>query len=92
VELTKRSDYVADLLDEGDSCAAKREAQRLQGDAIAAINAGRVPGRYQEEVLGDVAALAETIPCPPAGDEAKSAAAARSLSRKLRAAAVVRST
>jgi hypothetical protein len=83
---------VADLLDEGDTCAAKSEAQRLQRDAIGAVNTGRVPGRYQEEVLGDVAALAETIPCPPAGDAAQSAAAARSLSRKLRAAAVQRST
>ena len=81
-----RSDSVASLLGEQDACGAKSEAQRLQADAIAAINARRVPAAYQEELLTDVTALAETISCPGTVS-AENEAAARSLSDWLRAAA-----
>ncbi len=67
-------------LEAGDACAASDEARALQSVAIAAINAGRVPGPLQEELLGSAGALAGSIDCgaavqPAAVDEARSLAA-----------------
>jgi hypothetical protein len=70
--LAARSDAVAERLEAGDACAARAEAETLQGEAIAAVNDGRVPGRYQEELVGSVNALVESIECvPPADEEAE---------------------
>lgn len=85
--LAGRSDSVASLLGEQDNCGAKSEARRLQADAIAAINTRRVPAVYQEELLADVTALAETIACPGPASAKGNEVAARSLSDWLRAAA-----
>jgi hypothetical protein len=64
-ELAQRSDAVADRLEAGDSCGARSEADALQSEAVAAVNERRIPQRFQEELLGTVAALAESIECMP---------------------------
>jgi hypothetical protein len=39
----------------------------LRADTIAAVNDGRIPQLFQEELLGSVAALVDSIEClPPA--------------------------
>lgn len=63
--LAARSDAVADRLEAGDECAARAEAEALQAATIAAVNDRRVPRRYQEELLGSVNALVESIECVP---------------------------
>jgi hypothetical protein len=64
-ELAQRSDAVATRLEAGDSCGARSEADALQSQAVAAVNERRIPQRFQEELLGTVAALAESIECVP---------------------------
>lgn len=54
---------MAAKLDAGDTCGALADAETLQQQTIAAINAGRVPPRYQEELTSAVGALAASIPC-----------------------------
>ncbi len=56
--LAQRADTVAARLDAGDPCGAAREASGLQQASIAAINAGRVPERFQEELQAAVSELA----------------------------------
>lgn len=63
-QLADRSDAVAVKLDTGDPCGALADAESLQQQTIAAVNAGRVPPRYQEELTAAVGALAASIPCP----------------------------
>jgi hypothetical protein len=64
--LAARSDAVAERLEAGNACAARTEAEALQAEAIAAVNDERIPGRYQEELVGSVNALVESISCAPA--------------------------
>ena len=59
--LAVRSDTVARRLDSGDSCAARAEAEALQAETIATLNEGRIPQRFQEELLASVTALVESI-------------------------------
>ena len=69
-QLAARSDSTAARLESGEFCAARADAVALQGRAIAAINAGRVPTELQEELLGSVNALLEAISCvPPRADD-----------------------
>jgi hypothetical protein len=63
--LATESDAVAADLDRGDDCAAAADAARLRTDAIAAINDHRIPGPYQETLLGRVQALEAQITCTP---------------------------
>ena len=65
-ELAARSDGVAELLGANDPCGARAEAEALQADTIAAVNEGRVPPRYQEELGAAVASLVASITCVPA--------------------------
>ena len=69
--LAARSDSVAERLEGGDACAALEEAEALQAETIAAVNEGRIPQVFQEELLGSVTALVESIDCtpPPAPDQ-----------------------
>ncbi|HXH88942.1 MAG TPA: hypothetical protein VNI55_10100 [Gaiellaceae bacterium] len=63
---------MASRLEANDPCAARVEAEALQADTIAAVNAGRVPPRYQEELTGSVSSLVSSIECtlsPPSGNE-----------------------
>ena len=57
---------MAARLDARDACGARAEAERLQADTIAAINAGRVPTPYQEELGAAVSSLVASIACEPA--------------------------
>lgn len=69
-ELATRSEQIAASLDASDPCRARAEAEALRQRAIAAVNARRVPPRYQEELTSSVNALVSSIACtpPPAGD------------------------
>lgn len=64
-ELAARSDAVAERLEAGDACGARAEADALQAAAIDAVNDGRVPARYQEELVSSVGALATSVECVP---------------------------
>ena len=64
--LASRSDEVAQALAGGDHCRALSLAQQLQQETIAAINAGRVPGAFQEQLVSTVGDLASRIKCVPA--------------------------
>jgi hypothetical protein len=65
--LAVRSDSVARHLEAGDDCRARAEAEELRTETIEAINRRRVPPAFQEELLGSVTALVESIEClPPA--------------------------
>ena len=65
--LASRSDEVARLLDQQDGCGALAAAKALRRDAIAAINARRVPPRLQEPLLAAAGDLTARIHCaaPP---------------------------
>jgi hypothetical protein len=73
-ELATRSDAVAAKLEANDPCGALADAESLQQETIAAIDAGRVPQRYQEELTAAVGSLATSISCtippPPVPDAA----------------------
>jgi hypothetical protein len=64
--LASRSDEVAQALAGGDHCRALSLAQQLQQETIAAINAGRVPGAFQEQLGSAVGDLLSRIQCVPA--------------------------
>ena len=63
--LASRSDEVARALTAGDSCRARSLAQQLQRETIAAINAGRIPGAFQEQLGSSVGDLVFRIQCVP---------------------------
>ena len=63
--LAAHSDTVAQALAAGDSCAALAAAERLQQDAITAINAKRVPAAFQEQLASSVSDLVSRIRCVP---------------------------
>jgi hypothetical protein len=65
VALADRSDAVADALDSGDECRALQLAQQLEQQTIEAINAGRVPGGFQEPLQDRVNDLAARMQCVP---------------------------
>jgi hypothetical protein len=64
--LASRSDEVAQALAGGDQCRALSLAQQLQQETISAINAGRVPGAFQEQLGSTVGDLLSRIRCAPA--------------------------
>jgi hypothetical protein len=64
--LASRSDEVAQALAGGDQCRALSLAQQLQRETISAINAGRVPGAFQEQLGSTVGDLLSRIQCVPA--------------------------
>jgi hypothetical protein len=63
--LASRGDEVARALADGDSCRALSLAQQLQRETIAAINAGRIPGAFQEQLGSTVGDLVSRIKCVP---------------------------
>ncbi len=63
--LASRSDEVAQTLAAGDSCRALTLAQQLQQETVAAINAGRVPAPFQEQLGSTVGDLVSRIRCVP---------------------------
>ena len=64
--LASRSDEVAQTLAGGDQCRALSLAQQLQQETISAINAGRVPGAFHEQLGSTVGDLLSRIQCVPA--------------------------
>jgi len=63
--LASRSDEVARALTAGDPCGARRVAEQLQRETIAAINAGRIPTAFQEQLGSTVGDLVSRIQCVP---------------------------
>lgn len=61
--LAERSEAVAARLDAGDSCGAAEEAASLEEAALAAIESGRVPTAFEDELAASVAELTDGIPC-----------------------------
>jgi hypothetical protein len=64
-QLAERSDRVAVALDEGNACGALDQANHLQQDTIRAINEGRVPGPFLENLSSTVGDLVDRIKCVP---------------------------
>ena len=64
--LASRSDEVAQALTGGNQCRALSLALQLQRETISAINAGRVPGAFQEHLGSTVGDLVSRIRCVPA--------------------------
>jgi len=62
--LAERAEAVAEALEAGDLAAARRRADALLAQAIAAVNDGRVPPALAEPLLASVNALAASIPAP----------------------------
>ena len=59
---------VAAALVAGKACRAQKRAERLLGDVVGAINAGRIPHALLEELTSLVNALPAQIACtPPSG-------------------------
>jgi hypothetical protein len=63
--LAARSDAVAERLAANDGCGALDAAKQLQQEAIAAVNARRVPSRFQEPLLGAANDLVLRVHCAP---------------------------
>jgi hypothetical protein len=64
--LASRSDQVAAALAAGDHCHALTQAHLLQQESIAAINAGRIPAAFQEQLGSTIGDLVSRIQCVPA--------------------------
>jgi hypothetical protein len=69
--LASRSDEVARALDAGDSCHALAAAKQLREETIAAINARRIPGPFQETLGNSVNDLVARITCVPPPEKPK---------------------
>ena len=63
--LASRSDEVARALTAGDPCGAHGLALQLQRETLAAINAGRIPGAFQEQLGSTVVDMVSRIQCVP---------------------------
>ena len=72
-ELASLSDEVARQLEDGDSCAARETAARLRDGVTEAINDGKVPDVYLEDLSGVVNEIEAQIPecaaSPPPPDD-----------------------
>jgi len=60
----REANAIAVALAAKEACAAKQRAERLLGDVVAAINAGRVPHALLEQLTSLVNALPAQIRCP----------------------------
>jgi hypothetical protein len=60
--LATRSEKVAGLLESGEACGAKREADLLRNELTDAINDGKVPQLYLEDLSGVVNEIQAQIP------------------------------
>lgn len=56
---------MAAALTSGDGCTALDQARRLQSETVAAINDGRIPGPFQEQLTSAVNDLLARITCAP---------------------------
>jgi hypothetical protein len=62
----QQAQSVASSLAANDGCTAKNTATALRTEIVQAVNARRVPSRYEETLLGAVNALPDRIGCTPA--------------------------
>jgi hypothetical protein len=74
-QLAARSDAIAARLAAGDVCGAAHEADALRAATVEAINAGRIPAAYQEDLGARVNELVDAVNCPPPPAPATTAAA-----------------
>jgi hypothetical protein len=63
-QLAATSDSIADSLDADDVCHAAGLADELNSQVSAAIAAGKVPRRLQDDLRARVTALVNTVNCP----------------------------
>lgn len=63
LRLAAQSDLVARQLRAGDACGARRSAQRLRSSVVRAVNGGRVPTAYREQLLRASNDLVARISC-----------------------------
>jgi hypothetical protein len=61
-DLAARSEGVASLLDDGDACGAREEAELLRRDLTQAIQEGEIPELYLEDLSGLVNEIEAGIP------------------------------
>jgi hypothetical protein len=64
-DLAARSEAIAEALDAGDVCTAAVRADELNDATISAINEGKVPRAFQEDLQARANELVNTINCPP---------------------------
>ena len=64
-QLASTSDAIADALDNGDVCGAAGLADQLNDQVVEAINAGRIPPTFQEDLQARANELVNTVNCPP---------------------------
>jgi hypothetical protein len=64
-DLAARSEAIAEALDAGDVCTAAVRADELNHATIGAINEGKVPRAFQEDLQARANELVNTINCPP---------------------------
>jgi hypothetical protein len=64
-QLASTSDAIADALDDGDVCGAAGLADQLNDQVIEAINAGRIPPAFQEDLQARANELVNTVNCAP---------------------------
>lgn len=68
-QLASTSDAIADALDAGDVCGAAGLADQLNDEVIEAINAGRIPSAYMEDLQARANELVNTVNCPRTTEE-----------------------
>ena len=81
--LASLAESAAAHLERSEYCAARRDAVALRRQLVAAINDGAVPAELQEELLGSVNALAESVSCTPAEASEQAPGDARELADRL---------
>lgn len=64
-QLAATSDSIADSIDQGDVCHAAGLADDLNAQVSAAIDAGKVPRAFQDDLQARATELVNTVNCPP---------------------------
>ena len=64
-DLAARSEAVANALDAGDVCLAAVRADELQTATIEAIQSGRIPPAFREDLQATATSLVNEVNCPP---------------------------
>lgn len=64
-DLAARSEAVADAIDAADICLAAVRADELQKATIEAIQSGRIPRAFQEDLEATANSLVNEVNCPP---------------------------
>jgi hypothetical protein len=62
-QLALKSDEIADALESGDECGAAHHADELKDRVDAAIEDGRIPPAFQDELLGAATDLQNDVNC-----------------------------